>query len=404
MPLSGQRIAVVVDGAPDAYESAERVRALRRAGAEVRVAMTEEALRWVGAATFEAVAGAPLLRDEGLPGDGADFDALLVAPAGRDLIARLAVGRAADPATALFLGHGGRRVLVPSREAPPVGLTRVHLSALADAVTVLEPETGAEALVAALAPSSEEAEAAAARWRSLEGRRILVTAGPTREHLDPVRFLSNPSSGKMGYALAAVAAERGAEVVLVSGPTHLSVPPGVRRVSVTSAAEMAKAVWAEVGEGAPEGRAGAIDVFIGAAAVADYTPVEVAPRKIKKGAGELVVRLKRTEDILGRLAERSAGRPGRPLLVGFAAETEELERRAREKRAKKGVDLVVGNLVGGTGGAFGADENEVILVDREGIRRLGRRPKREVARPRRIEVQSAYLAANHTRRDPRSPG
>jgi phosphopantothenoylcysteine decarboxylase / phosphopantothenate---cysteine ligase len=187
----------------------------------------------------------------------------------------------------------------------------------------------------------------------LADRRVLVTAGPTREPIDPVRFISNPSSGKMGYAVARVAARRGAEVVLVSGPTALPDPEGVRVVRVETAEQMARAVEAE---------AGGMDLFVGAAAVSDYTPVAPSAQKVKKREGDETLRLARTPDILAGLGARLAGRPDAPVLVGFAAETEEVIARAREKLKGKRCDLVVANKVGGPGAGFGGDTNRVALV------------------------------------------
>jgi phosphopantothenoylcysteine decarboxylase / phosphopantothenate---cysteine ligase len=202
----------------------------------------------------------------------------------------------------------------------------------------------------------EDVAAAAARIlgrRDLVARRVVVTAGPTREPIDPVRFISNPSSGKMGYALAQVAARRGADVVLVSGPTALPDPEGVRVVRVNTAEEMARVVEAE---------ADAMDLFIGAAAVSDYRPIQVAPQKIKKAEADETLLLSRTPDILAGLGDRFAGRAGAPVLVGFAAETEEVIARAREKLKRKRCDLVVANKVGTPGAGFGSDTNRVALV------------------------------------------
>jgi phosphopantothenoylcysteine decarboxylase/phosphopantothenate--cysteine ligase len=187
----------------------------------------------------------------------------------------------------------------------------------------------------------------------LAGRRVLVTAGPTREPIDPVRFISNPSSGKMGYAVASVAARRGADVTLVSGPTLLPDPEGTKVVRVETAEEMARAV---------DAAASGIDLFVGAAAVSDYAPRNRAPHKIKKGAGDETLVLARTPDILAGLGARHAGKPDAPVLVGFAAETEEVIARAREKLKGKCCDLVVANKVGLPGAGFGGDSNRVALV------------------------------------------
>jgi phosphopantothenoylcysteine decarboxylase/phosphopantothenate--cysteine ligase len=189
--------------------------------------------------------------------------------------------------------------------------------------------------------------------RDLSGRLVLVTAGPTREHLDPVRYLSNPSTGKMGYEVARAAARRGADVVLVSGPTTLGDPAGVRVVRVSTAEEMAAAVL---------GAAGAQDLLVAAAAVSDYRPRNPSASKKKKGDGPEVVELERTTDILATLGERLAGSPGAPVLVGFAAETEDVVGNAREKLRRKRCDLVVANAVGVPGAGFGGDRNQVSIV------------------------------------------
>ncbi len=202
----------------------------------------------------------------------------------------------------------------------------------------------------------------------LAGRRVLVTAGPTYEDLDPVRFLGNRSSGKMGFAVAASAAAAGADVVLVAGPVHLPTPPGVRRVDVRSAAQMHAAVFAAL----------PVDVFVGAAAVADFTPADVATSKIKKRPGDdgLTLRLVRTRDIL---ADVAAARPRPALVVGFAAETEDVDANARAKRVAKGVDLVAANRVGVAGTGFEGDDNLLEVHDADGSRRLGPAPKIQVA-------------------------
>jgi phosphopantothenoylcysteine decarboxylase/phosphopantothenate--cysteine ligase len=202
----------------------------------------------------------------------------------------------------------------------------------------------------------EEIAVAASRLlgnRDLVGRRVLVTAGPTREPIDPVRFISNPSSGKMGYAIARVAASRGADVTLVSGPTQLPDPAGVKVVRVETAEQMARAVELEHG---------AMDLFVGAAAVSDYRPATPSPQKIKKSPGDETLVLARTPDILAGLGARFAGRRDAPVLVGFAAETDEVIARAREKLKGKRCDLVVANKVGGPGAGFGGDTNRVALV------------------------------------------
>ncbi len=369
MRLSSRTIYVLVGGGPDAFETAERIRALVREGARVRVAATAEALRWVGRLTLETVSGAALLGETDAT-SAPPASALLVAPVDADLLRRLAPGGGFGPERSLLDRHRGRVALVPGEGlgTEPAGERLATLGRLlppgapaADVVrAVVELAAAWEASGSADVPNSA---------RDLTGVRIVVTAGPTREHLDPVRFLSNPSTGKMGYALAEAAAERGAEVVLVSGPTPLVPPGGVRCVRVESADEMARAVRAE----------SAFDVFIGAAAVADYRPARPASRKLKKRNGPLHLELVRTEDIIASVAERVRGWDRRPILVGFAAETEAVAENARAKLEQKGLDLVVGNRVGGGRSAFGADDNEAVLVGPEGTEFLPRMSKRELA-------------------------
>jgi phosphopantothenoylcysteine decarboxylase/phosphopantothenate--cysteine ligase len=203
----------------------------------------------------------------------------------------------------------------------------------------------------------------------LAGRAVLVTAGPTREPIDPVRFISNPSSGKMGYAVARVAAQRGADVTLVSGPTLLPDPPGVKVVRVETAEQMARAV---------DVASAGMDLFVGAAAVSDYRPTATSPRKIKKGDGDETLVLSRTPDILAGLGARFAAAKDGPVLVGFAAETEEVIARAREKLKGKRCDLVVANRVGGPGAGFGSDTNRVALVSATELAEI-EGPKEKVA-------------------------
>jgi phosphopantothenoylcysteine decarboxylase/phosphopantothenate--cysteine ligase len=285
-----------------------------------------------------------------------------VAPATADLLARLRAGMGDDALTTTALAMTCPVLVAPAMNTrmwknPAV---QENLAALRGrGWNVIGPGTGAladgDVGEGRLAEPDEIAMAASRLLGNLDlsGRRVVVTAGPTREPIDPVRFISNPSSGKMGYALAAVAARRGAEVVLVSGPTVLPDPPGVRTIRVDTAEEMSRAVDAE---------AGAFDLFVGAAAVSDYRPAAAAPHKIKKKASDETLQLVRTPDILAGMGQRLAGSPNPPVLVGFAAETEEVITRAREKLKGKRCDLVVANRVGGPGAGFGADTNRVALV------------------------------------------
>ena len=364
--LEDRRFVVGVDGGPTAFEAPEVVRTLVRAGAEVRVAVTGDAEGWIGALALETVSGAEVARrpDEAA-GWEAWADALVVAPAGADLVARLAAGRADDAVADLFLRFAGRAVVVPGTNLPADAWVKANLAALGERALVLPPGTAPAGAAAGLRRVLGP--------RDLVGRRVLVTAGPTREPLDPVRFLSNPSSGRMGFALAEAARRRGAEVVLFTGPTHLAPPTGVRVVPFDTAESLQAAVTSVAAEAA-------VDLVIACAAVADWRPAEVASEKMKKaGVTELTLRLVRTPDVLAELSRSVAGRADRPVLVGFAAETGDLEAGARAKLTAKGLDLVVANRVKGDGSAFGAEDNEVHLVSAAGIEHLPRASKAEIA-------------------------
>ncbi|RMD78876.1 MAG: bifunctional phosphopantothenoylcysteine decarboxylase/phosphopantothenate--cysteine ligase CoaBC [Gammaproteobacteria bacterium] len=394
MELGGKRILVGVTGGIAAYKAAELVRLLVGAGAEVRVVMTQGARAFVAPLTFQALSGHPVRSELLAPGEEAGMDhialarwaqAVVVAPASAAFLARLAHGLAQDLLTTLCLATRAPLLLAPAMN----GAMWEHPATQANAallrgrgVRLLGPEAGPlacgeegpgrmatpEALLQALAGLLGP--------RPLAGRRVLVTAGPTREPLDPVRYLGNRSSGRMGYALAQAAAEAGAEVLLVSGPVALPVPPGVRRVAVERAEEMRRAVLAE----APR-----CDLLLAAAAVADFAPEAAAAAKIKKEAlgGEgLTLRLRPTPDIVAEVARL----PRRPFLVAFAAETVEgpdggaaLEAAARAKLEAKGADLVAANRVG-PGLGMEAEDNALLVVWPGGRRELPRAPKEELAR------------------------
>ena len=371
MDFANRMVVLGVGGGIAAYKACDVARLVVKGRGRVRVAMTPAATRFVTPLTFQALTGAPVLVD--LFSEAADqqyghlalareADLFLVAPATADLLARLRAGMGDDAVTTTALA-----VTCPVLVAPAMNTRMWKNPAVQENLAVLRargwhvigPGTGAladgDVGEGRLAEPDEIAMAASRLLGNLDlaGRRVVVTAGPTREPIDPVRFISNPSSGKMGYALAVVAARRGAEVVLVSGPTVLPDPPGVRTIRVDTAEEMARAVDAE---------AGAFDLFVGAAAVSDYRPAAAAPHKIKKKAADETLQLVRTTDILAGLGQRVAGRADAPVLVGFAAETEEVILRAREKLKGKRCDLVVANRVGTPGAGFGADTNRVALV------------------------------------------
>jgi phosphopantothenoylcysteine decarboxylase/phosphopantothenate--cysteine ligase len=369
--FSGRTIVLGIGGGIAAYKACELARLFVKGGGTVRVAMTPAATRFVGPLTLQALSGAPVLLDLLDPAEERTYghlvlsrsaDLLVVAPATADLIARLRVGMANDAVTTTALAFEGPFLLAPAMNTrmwqnPVVRDNVRELSRRG--WHVVGPGSGELAdgdVGEGRLAEPEEIAAAAARLlgtRDLVGRRILVTAGPTREPLDPVRFISNPSTGKMGYSVAKVAARRGAEVVLVSGPVELPDPPGVKTIRVVTAEEMARAVESQV-----EG----IDLFVGAAAVSDFRPKAPAASKKKKSDEDEEVVLTRTPDILAGLGKRFTGKDGAPILVGFAAETEALLSNARKKLAAKRCDLVVANKVGKPGEGFAADRNRVTLV------------------------------------------
>lgn len=392
--LAGQRILLCVGGGIAAYKALELVRRLRDAGGEVQVAMTAGAQQFVTPLSFQALSGHPArttLWDTAAEQAMGHLelarwaDRVVVAPATADLLARLAHGLADDLVTTLCLATEAPLSVAPAMNhrmwrhpatQANVGLLRSR------GVQVIGPDDGPlaegesgpgrlaepEAIVAALAGGAVAAPAAAGPGL-LQGLRVIVTAGPTYEDLDPVRYLGNRSSGKMGFAVAASAARAGAEVVLVAGPVQLPTPPGVQRVDVRSAVQMRQAVM----EALPA------DVYIGAAAVADYTPRSFSPSKIKKtGAGQtLTVELVRTPDILSEVASREDA--GLKLVVGFAAETDDVAGYARQKLAAKRLDLIVANRVGVPGSGFESDDNAMTAYWNGGEREFPPGPKVRLA-------------------------
>jgi len=387
MNFANRTVVIGVGGGIAAYKVCELARLIVKGRGTARVAMTPAATKFVGPLTFQALTGAPVLLD--LLDPTADLtyghlalarmaDLVVVAPATADLVGRLRAGLADDAVTTTVLAATCPVLLAPAMNTRMWRNAAVqeNLAALrARGWHVVGPGVGeladGDVGEGRLAEPDEIALAASRMLGNVDlaGRRVLVTAGPTREPIDPVRFISNPSSGKMGYAVAAVAARRGAAVTLVSGPTLLPDPSDVKVIRVDTAEEMARAVEAE---------AGGIDLFVGAAAVSDYRPKVMSPRKIKKGDGDETLVLSRTPDILAGLGTRYAGRRDAPVLVGFAAETDEVIARAREKLKGKRCDLVVANKVGGSGDAFGSDTNRVALVSATELAEI-EGPKEKVA-------------------------
>jgi phosphopantothenoylcysteine decarboxylase/phosphopantothenate--cysteine ligase len=383
MTLKGKKILLGITGGIAAYKAAELARGLVKSGADVRVAMTEAATRFIGTATLQALSGQPVWTDawDERVSDGMghielsrDRDLIVVAPATADFMARLVHGRADDLLAALCLARRCPLMVAPAMnvEMWENAATQRNADALAaDGVRLAGPAPGDQAcgeigMGRMLEPAQLLAEIEGFfKPRLLAGRRVLITAGPTEEPIDPVRMLTNASSGKMGYAVARAAAEAGAEVTLVSGPVALAAPAGVTRVSVRTAREMFEAV---------KKRAKTSDVFFAVAAVADYRVKQPSAQKLKKADGRgLTLELEENPDILAWVAAL----PRPPFCVGFAAETEKLAQHAKEKRAKKGVPLIAANLAQG---AIGADDNAIVLYDERGERRLGRGPKLELAR------------------------
>ncbi len=381
--LAGKTVLLLVGGGIAAYKSVTLARELQRRGAHVEVALSAAAQRFVTALTFAGVTGRAAhtsLWDETLPGElhvalTDRADVVVVAPATADLLAKMTHGLADDLPSVCLLCARGPVVVAPAMhtrmwEHPA---TRDNLAVLRSrGVLIAGPETGPLASGAVGLGRMREPEAladdvaAALGRRDLVGRSVLVTAGGTHEAIDPVRFVGNRSSGKMGYALAAAARDRGAEVTLVHGPTALPDPTGVTCVRVRSAQEMYEAVM---------GRWRTMDVVVMAAAVADYRPASAATEKIKKSAETLSLSLVRNPDILATLGA-ARGAEGVPVLVGFAVETGDLVAYAREKLARKGCDLVVANRAED---GFEGDHNRVVLVSAEDETALESQSKRAVA-------------------------
>lgn len=371
--LAGKRIVLGVTGGIAAYKTAELVRLLVKQGAVVQVVMTEAARQFITPLTLEALSGRPVACDMFQLGEGSSIDhvriadeadLLLIAPATAHVIARLAHGLADDLLTTLALVTRAPLLLAPAmnvnmwrHQQTQANLDKLieHGAALVGpaagslacgwvgAGRMSEPNDILEACSHLLAP------------RDLEGQTLLVTAGPTHEPIDPVRYLGNRSSGKMGFAIARRAAARGARVTLVAGPVALPTPAGVERIDVVSAEEMLRAVL--------EHEAGA-HCIVKAAAVADFRPVQRANEKIKRGSSaRLTLELEANPDILATLVERRRARGGeKPLLVGFAAETQALEENARAKLEAKGCDLLVANDVSRPESGFDSDDNQVVLL------------------------------------------
>lgn len=383
-------IAVGVTGGIGAYKAVEVVRGLQKAGHDVVTVMTKHATEFVGPLTFEAITRHRVVTGQFDPGANADIEhialatsiqLLLVAPATANIIGRFASGIADDFLSSLYLATKAPVLIAPAMNTnmwEHEAVQRNMATLAARGVRMVEPGEGFLACgwtgKGRLAEPEAIVEAAEQILRpagSLSGVRVLVSAGPTYEDIDPVRFVGNRSSGKMGFAVAAEAARRGARVTLVVGPSALEPPAEAEVVRVRTASEMHAAVME---------RASEADVVVMAAAVADYAPVP-APEKITKGSDELVLRLKPTRDILADLGrERAAGRLSHTVLVGFAAETADVLARAREKRSRKQVDLIVANDVSRPDRGFEVDLNAATLVAADGETDVPLQSKAGVAR------------------------
>lgn len=383
--LEGKRILLGVTGGVAAFKAAYLARELQRRGAAVQVAMTEAATHFVGTATFQALTGHPVFTDQWdtrIDNGMAHIelsraaDALLIAPASADFLAKLANGLCDDLLSTLCLARDCPLLVAPAMNlqmwAHPA--TQRNVARLReDGVTVLGPGSGDQACGETgdgrMLEAEELAEAMEAFFvpKRLAGRRVLLTAGPTFEPIDPVRGITNLSSGRMGFAVARACRQAGAEVVVVAGPSAQPTPMGVRRIDVTTAEQMHRAVMGQLD-------AGRFDVFVAVAAVADWRVANYSASKLKKsdGGAPPALEFAQNPDILATVARR----PDAPWCVGFAAESEDLEANGAAKREKKGVPLLVGNIGHET---FGRDENELLLIDETGGRRLPRASKEALA-------------------------
>ncbi len=396
--LSGRRILLGITGGIAAYKGAELVRGLRRAGAEVRVVMTRAAGEFVTPMTLQALSGNPVRQALFDPEHEAAMghielarwaELVLVAPASADFIARLSAGMADDLLATLCLATTAPLMLAPAMNQQMwlAAATRANVATLQQrSVQLLGPAEGEQAC-GELGPGrmlepAELVEACIHHFVGgpLAGVRVTISAGPTREAMDPVRFISNHSSGKMGFAIAAAAAALGAKVRLVAGPVALATPAGVERIDVEDAAQMLEAVLADPGE-----------IFIGCAAVADYRPLAPAAEKIKKQTDHFNIELVRNPDILASVAAL----PKAPFTVGFAAETEQLEAHARGKLEAKGLDMVAGNWVGerAQGLGFNSEDNALQLFWKGGGQTLALAPKTILAHQLMAVIAERYLGS-----------
>ena len=371
--LAGKQVLLGVSGSIAAYKAVELLRRLQEQGAAVRVMMTRNARRFVGPLTFEALTGLPVpdadFDDREQPGIGhieitRGLDLAVVAPATANIIGKLAAGIADDGLTTALMALDCPLILAPAMNDRMFGnaAVRHNIERLKErGVRFVEPGTGTLACGSVGQGRLAEIDSIMGtigqelRPADLADMTVLVTAGPTREPIDAVRFISNPSSGKMGYALAAESSARGAKVILVSGPAVVSPPAGVTVVSVMTASDMHQAVMDNLGEA---------DIVIMAAAVSDFRPVSSSPRKIKKQQASTVIELEHTTDILAAVGKTA----GKRVLVGFAAETDDVMDHAVQKLKDKNLDLIVANDISKEGAGFAVDTNSVTMIERSGRR------------------------------------
>jgi phosphopantothenoylcysteine decarboxylase/phosphopantothenate--cysteine ligase len=395
--IQGRRVLLGVTGSIAAYKSPDIVRRLKDQGAEVRVVLTASAEKLVSPTVFQAVSGEPVRGDiwdekaEAAMGHielAKWADLILIAPATANLIAQLAAGSAENLLTTICLASDAPLTLAPSmnqamwRDAA----TQANCDVLRKRnVMLIGPDNGEQAC-GDVGPGrmSEPADIVSRLVRGgksgpFEGLRIMVSAGPTREAIDPVRFVSNRSSGKMGFALAKAAADAGAEVTLIAGPVNLPTPPRVERIDVETTQQMCDAALSRVDK---------MDIYIGAAAISDYRPKQAAVQKIKKTADTFTLEMVKSPDLLAAIAALEDG----PFTVGFAAETEKLEQHATDKLNRKKLNMIVANLVG-EHLCFDADDNEVIVLWQEGRQPLPKLSKQELARQLVDVVATRYRLA-----------
>ncbi|MBV6416354.1 MAG: Coenzyme A biosynthesis bifunctional protein CoaBC [Steroidobacteraceae bacterium] len=402
--MQGRKILLGVTGGIAAYKSPDLVRRLIERGAEVQVVMTPGAAQFVTATTFQAVSGHVVRDSLWDPAAEAAMghielarwaDLVLIAPATAHSLAGLAHGLAGDLLGTLCLATEAPIAVAPAMNRVMWAnvATQANVATLrARGVHVLGPGAGDQAcgevgegrMLEPLEIAGLVEALLGAPQGPLAGRRVLVTAGPTRERIDPVRFISNRSSGKMGFAIARAARDAGAEVLLVTGPVNLPTPAGVRRIDVESAEDMHATVMREVA---------GVDIYISTAAVADYRPANPAGQKIKKTESTLDLALERTTDVLAAVAAR----PDRPFVVGFAAETENVEQNARGKLLRKNLDLIAANEVGDDK-VFDKDENALTVLSRVDRATLGPAPKAQLARDFLALVAERFASADHATR------